>query len=435
MIVSSDRVTSERGLLTIALATSAVAVAVAGALRLLEGSSGGGGLGDRLFAVLVAAGFADAAVLSRRRSAAVAWSAALIATAIAAFEIARVLRDLGLVTDDGSTAVGLVSTIVAFVTASAVALLSVARTRDRGRSGLDRIAVGVVALASVAVAGAGAWTLVDGLLPRAAAAAIDSETAPARITGRLALAAVGLALALGVMQDLQPGVARGWRRWRAATSASTGEASRSLLGYMADELVPWGAAAQSRAREDERARLAADLHALVLPDLRKAAAAAASGRPGPESVGVQRALEDVEQLMHGRQSIVLEEFGLVAALEWLAERTEERSDLQVDLRLEGELVDQRDAVRADIARAAFRIALLAIDNVDRHAQAASATLGLRVERGLVALEVADDGPSGQDWKGEGGRGLADMRSEAAATGGTFRIDTRPTRVEVSWRTS
>ena len=150
---------------------------------------------------------------------------------------------------------------------------------------------------------------------------------------------------------------------------------------------------------------------------------------------MQRALEDVEQLMHGRQSIVLEEFGLVAALEWLAERTEERSDLQVDLRLEGELVDQRDAVRADIARAAFRIALLAIDNVDRHAQAASATLGLRVERGLVALEVADDGPSGQDWKGEGGRGLADMRSEAAATGGTFRIDTRPTRVEVTWRTS
>ena len=66
----------------------------------------------------------------------------------------------------------------------------------------------------------------------------------------------------------------------------------------------------------------------------------------------------------------------MAALEWLAERTEERSALRVQLELDGAVPDGPAAIDARVARAAFRIALLGLDNVVRHAGATTATLRL-----------------------------------------------------------
>ncbi|HET9853215.1 MAG TPA: hypothetical protein VFP56_12035, partial [Candidatus Limnocylindrales bacterium] len=128
------------------------------------------------------------------------------------------------------------------------------------------------------------------------------------------------------------------------------------------------------------------------------------------------------------------EFGLVAALEWLAERTEQAGTLRVELELEGPGVEARDAVPAGIARAAFRIALLAVDNVARHAGASVATIRLSVDRGRVVLAVSDDGdgdgngPAASTSSG-GGRGLTDMATEARSTGGSLAT-TPPPRATV-----
>jgi signal transduction histidine kinase len=202
-----------------------------------------------------------------------------------------------------------------------------------------------------------------------------------------------------------------------------------------DELAPVRRQERSRAQEAERAKLAADLHAYVLPDLRRAASAVASG-DAPDSVRttVGRALEEVERLMQGRQSIVLEEFGLVAALEWLAERTEQAGALRVELELEGPGVEARDAVPAGIARAAFRIALLAVDNVARHAVASVATIRLSVDRERIVLAVSDDGDGNANGAGAPpsagrGRGLTDMATEATSTGGSLAT-TPPPRATV-----
>ena len=83
--------------------------------------------------------------------------------------------------------------------------------------------------------------------------------------------------------------------------------------------------------------------------------------------------------MHGRQSVVLEEYGLVAALEWLAERTQRRRPLVVDLELDGAGVDDRGAISKPVAGAAFRVAQLAVDNVVRHADATRVVLRLTVD--------------------------------------------------------
>ena len=154
--------------------------------------------------------------------------------------------------------------------------------------------------------------------------------------------------------------------------------------------------------------------------------------PADVQVDLRRALEDVEQLMHERQSIVLEQFGLVAALEWLAERTEERSPVRVELELDGDVPDRPGAVDPAVARAAFRIALLALDNVVRHAGATTATVRLSASREALRLQVLDDG-AGTDPATGDGRGIADMRTAAAASGAEVQITLGDrSRVEAAW---
>jgi two-component system NarL family sensor kinase len=174
----------------------------------------------------------------------------------------------------------------------------------------------------------------------------------------------------------------------------------------------------------------------VLPDLRRAAAAAAEAGDAAEPVtdGLRQAIEDVEQLMHSRQSIVLEEYGLVAALEWLAERTETRTRLEVVVELEGASVDDPDALPKPVARAAFRVALLAIDNVVRHANATRALIRLIVDRATVDLVIADDGRGFDgDTAPRSGRGLIDMRTAANAVGATVTVEATGSGTRIAFR--
>jgi signal transduction histidine kinase len=237
---------------------------------------------------------------------------------------------------------------------------------------------------------------------------------------RVLLGVVALGITIGLVRDAGLATRRARERVR---SVDEHDRPSSLLQALADELVPGRRRERQRAAESERARLAADLHATVLPDLRQATAAAELGAASADVVaGLRRSLEGVERLMHERQSLVLDEFGLVAAFEWLAERTEERTDLVVELELEGDRVAERDAVPRPVARVAFRIALLALDNVVRHAGAGRATVRLSVRGGAVSLAVVDDGPRVWDpAAAHSGRGLADMRREAAAIGAEVSI--------------
>jgi signal transduction histidine kinase len=137
--------------------------------------------------------------------------------------------------------------------------------------------------------------------------------------------------------------------------------------------------------------------------------------------------------MHQRQSIVLEQFGLIAALEWLAERTEERSTLRVHLDLDGAVPDGPSAVDPQVARAAFRIALLGLDNVVRHAGATTATLRLSGGPTGLRLTVEDDGAGATTLEESGGRGIPDMRTAAAESGGTIRfVAGTGARIEAAW---
>jgi signal transduction histidine kinase len=187
------------------------------------------------------------------------------------------------------------------------------------------------------------------------------------------------------------------------------------------ELIPGQAAADAAAIEAERVRLAGDLHAVVLPSLRRAIAEAEAGLPIENLAERLRSVDlELERLMADRWPVVLEAFGLVAALEDLAERTEGGSPIQVVLEIDGVV----DRPRPEIERTTWRIAQLALDNAVRHAAATHVTIGIACASDRVRLSVADDGRGfdPRDPSRPGARGLADLGRRAAGVGGRVTIE-------------
>jgi len=378
-------------------------------------------LPQRLVPTLVAVAALCVAGLLARRAPVAVWLATASAAGIAAVEVlavARVRLDEPTATDTativgGSALAGLAALGIALAYASLPRrALEPAAFRRAGIAFVGVMAVvGLAAAATALAAGA----------PSAVLTAGPFDLSPVRLMNRVLLGGTALGILVGLVRDVSGAAMRA--RARVRSGDATGGAPSPFLSELADELLPLRSRARRRAAEDERVRLAAELHATVLPELRRAAQLAdRAGAPAEVATGLRRTLEEVERLMDERQSIVLEEFGLVAALEWLAERTEERTGLVVELELEGDRVADRDAVSPDVARAGFRVALLALDNVVRHADARRATIELSVTPDQLRLAVVDDGTAAWDpARSPRGRGLADMRRAAAGIGGTLQV--------------
>jgi signal transduction histidine kinase len=143
-----------------------------------------------------------------------------------------------------------------------------------------------------------------------------------------------------------------------------------------------------------------------------------------------------------QHAIQLEIGGLVPALEWLAERVEESSDVTVTLDVADPPAGVLGHAPREIAAAAFRVAGLALDNVVRHAAGSRAEVSVRAEALVVDMAIRDDGPGfGPDAlaasRRSGRRGLADMASEGAACGAVVEVSQGPggvgTLVTFAWR--
>jgi signal transduction histidine kinase len=119
---------------------------------------------------------------------------------------------------------------------------------------------------------------------------------------------------------------------------------------------------------------------------------------------------------------VLDNLGLVAAVEWQAHEFQNRTGIQSRFAAEPEDL----TVEPDVATAVFRICQETLTNVARHAHATQVTIRLREEAGALVLTVADNGRgiTQQEIAGRTSLGLLGMQERALLLGGRISIEGR-----------
>ncbi|MEO5678351.1 MAG: GAF domain-containing sensor histidine kinase [Acidimicrobiales bacterium] len=139
---------------------------------------------------------------------------------------------------------------------------------------------------------------------------------------------------------------------------------------------------------------------------------------------VRQAVSEVRETLYDLRTEVSEKVGLPEVLDDFVQRVRTRSGLAIKLRVDG-------ATRLPLTqeRELLRIAQEAVTNVERHAEASSVIVSLRLRPEEALLEVVDDGRGFV--KGSSGRldsyGLVGMRERADAIGAALDIDTAPGR--------
>jgi two-component system sensor histidine kinase UhpB len=188
--------------------------------------------------------------------------------------------------------------------------------------------------------------------------------------------------------------------------------------------------AVNRAQEEERARLARELHDETVQSLialgHKAQMAQRLLARDPEGVKdrindlrqmIAQAIEEVRRFSRALHPHYLEELGLIAALETLTR------DAKAEFVVTGTL----PRLSPDCELAVYRIAQEAVNNALRHAHAACIRVELAAEQTRVSLRVSDDGigfhvPTNfTDLTRTGHFGLIGMRERAALANGSLAV--------------
>ena len=139
-------------------------------------------------------------------------------------------------------------------------------------------------------------------------------------------------------------------------------------------------------------------------------------------------------LIHQLRPPVLEETGLVGALQERLEAVEHRVGLETRLVTEGEV----ERLPRQVEEELFHITQEALNNALRHAEASNISVRIAVENGDARLSIEDDGCGFDPGDIYGGLGLTTMRERAESLGGQFQLDSgsgRGTVVEVLFELS
>jgi two-component system sensor histidine kinase UhpB len=191
-------------------------------------------------------------------------------------------------------------------------------------------------------------------------------------------------------------------------------------------------------REDERTRAAREIHdelgqALTAVKLEFTALLrdlpARDGRCSQRSQSILNLLDEtiqsIRRIATELRPGILDDLGLAAAVEWLAEEFEARTGTKVQVTLP----------RADIAMdrehatALFRILQETLTNVARHAGATLVSVRLSEADGILTLEVHDNGHgiAAEQLSAHASLGILGMRERALLLGGELLISGAPGR--------
>jgi signal transduction histidine kinase len=189
------------------------------------------------------------------------------------------------------------------------------------------------------------------------------------------------------------------------------------------------------AQEEERARLARELHddtiqaVIALKQRLQLAQKLVKDPNGRQSLReleslAEQTIENLRRLTRALRPIYLEDLGLVAALEMLARETGQANQLETDFQKHG----QERRLQRDVELALYRIAQEALRNAVHHAKANHALLCISFRDQEVQLEVSDDGVGFQmpksptDFAPNGHFGLLGIHERADLIGARLEIE-------------
>jgi signal transduction histidine kinase len=186
------------------------------------------------------------------------------------------------------------------------------------------------------------------------------------------------------------------------------------------------------AREDERRRLRRDLHDGLGPQLAsqmlelEAVAQLMSSNPAKAQsllaslkAQAEEVIVDLRGLVYGLRPPALDDLGLIGALRQSASRYESGA-----LRFTFETHESLPDLPAAVETALYRIALEAMTNVARHAQATRCTVRLHCTNAAAHLEVRDNG-CGLPPQYQSGVGLQAIKERTTELNGEYTLESLP----------
>lgn len=205
--------------------------------------------------------------------------------------------------------------------------------------------------------------------------------------------------------------------------------SQAKLGQLVNDLLVIAEHEQQRIGHDLHDGLGQELTGISMLSVALAEQLRAGGSPAATEANqladlMQDSLRHTRDLARGLCPVDLEDEGLAATLQRLAERVSRLPGVVCKFRQHGSV-----ALPTAAATHLFRIAQEAISNALRHGQARNIGVLLTIHDDQLALEIADDGP-GFAADAPAGMGLRLMRHRAETIGGALQIVPSPAGTRV-----
>jgi two-component system NarL family sensor kinase len=207
-----------------------------------------------------------------------------------------------------------------------------------------------------------------------------------------------------------------------------------------------------RAQDEERRRIARDLHDVTVQNMVAIKADLSSVQRGIQSlrtgevVTLKQSLSLCDQVIKELRTLsyllhppFLDEAGLLPALQWFVRGFIQRSGIQVELLVLGEIA----RLGTDIETALFRVVQESLTNIHRHSGSSSAIIWVTTDEDAVLVRVTDEGhgfslstmPDSQDAALSPGVGILGMRQRLRQLGGQLDIESSSEGTTVSARIS
>ena len=183
-----------------------------------------------------------------------------------------------------------------------------------------------------------------------------------------------------------------------------------------------------RAQESERQRLSRELHDETIQDLVVVRNSLRGALQSGESLdererllesGIDRSIDDIRRLCRALRPSILDDLGLIPAIEALTGEVRSRSKLDVSMHVEGTPV----RLQAEAELAIYRVVQEALHNVERHASATRAKVEISYAPSGTRVSIVDDGRGfdPQQALPTDRLGLVGMRERTRLVGGELQL--------------